>query len=510
MNRTEARQAIAAIPQTDAAAAFNVGLDLLRNDHAEILLPIARKLARKFPRDPRMQQLLGLAARTAQDSTLALEAFEQAAKLAPSDPLIAHSHARCALEAGAPAVALFQRAVEMAPTDGHALLGMGAALLHEGRAQDAVDHLDILLAANPLWIDGHRDAAHIRGQMGLDPYATITKALAGQPRSLELTTLLAGTHLEALDFEGALAGLQDARGKLGDPASLRILAAHAMSELGNLSEADTTFGTLAPGSSVNDTSLHARHHLRAGRAAKAAALIEPVIARDYDHLLWPYLSLAWRLTENPRYRWLEADERLISVYDLGNILGDLDVLASHLRHLHFASAQPLDQSVRGGTQTDGNLLLRTSAPIRKLRKAILAKVADHVAQLPPFEAGHPTLLKDRDPLRVAGSWSVRLKDEGFHSDHVHSKGWISSALYITLPDTIGQAQDRGKGETDHSGWLTLGESRDILPGLEPVRLVEPKQGRLVLFPSTMWHGTRPFSAGERMTVAFDIARPQQS
>ena len=74
----------------------------------------------------------------------------------------------------------------------------------------------------------------------------------------------------------------------------------------------------------------------------------------------------------------------------------------------------------------------------------------------------------------------------------------------------GQAQDRGEGQTDHSGWLTLGESRDILPGLEPVRLVEPKQGRLVLFPSTMWHGTRPFSAGERMTVAFDIARPQQS
>jgi hypothetical protein len=48
-----------------------------------------------------------------------------------------------------------------------------------------------------------------------------------------------------------------------------------------------------------------------------------------------------------------------------------------------------------------------------------------------------------------------------------------------------------------------------VPGLAPYRLVEPKPGRLVLFPSTMWHGTRPFPAGERLTIAFDIARPRQ-
>jgi hypothetical protein len=29
----------------------------------------------------------------------------------------------------------------------------------------------------------------------------------------------------------------------------------------------------------------------------------------------------------------------------------------------------------------------------------------------------------------------------------------------------------------------------------------------VLFPSTMWHSTYPFEAGERLTIAFDIKRP---
>jgi hypothetical protein len=39
--------------------------------------------------------------------------------------------------------------------------------------------------------------------------------------------------------------------------------------------------------------------------------------------------------------------------------------------------------------------------------------------------------------------------------------------------------------------------------LPPRRIVEPGPGRLVLFPSYMWHGTIPFAAGDRLTAAFD-------
>jgi Putative 2OG-Fe(II) oxygenase len=33
------------------------------------------------------------------------------------------------------------------------------------------------------------------------------------------------------------------------------------------------------------------------------------------------------------------------------------------------------------------------------------------------------------------------------------------------------------------------------------------RGRLVLFPSTNWHGTLPFDEGERLSIAFDVALP---
>nr|WP_237219744.1 putative 2OG-Fe(II) oxygenase [Sphingomonas arenae] len=110
------------------------------------------------------------------------------------------------------------------------------------------------------------------------------------------------------------------------------------------------------------------------------------------------------------------------------------------------------------------------------------------------------LLHARDrPIRFAGSWSVCLTGQGFHSQHVHPQGWISSALYVDLPARLDGSE----------GWLTLGQPQDSLgSGLEPFRTVEPKVGRLVLFPSMMWHGTIPFAAGERLTTAFDIAPPR--
>jgi hypothetical protein len=59
------------------------------------------------------------------------------------------------------------------------------------------------------------------------------------------------------------------------------------------------------------------------------------------------------------------------------------------------------------------------------------------------------------------------------------------------------------------GWLQLGQPRPELGvGLEPDAHIKPELGRLVLFPSWMWHGTMPFPEGERLTVAFDVAIPR--
>jgi hypothetical protein len=135
-----------------------------------------------------------------------------------------------------------------------------------------------------------------------------------------------------------------------------------------------------------------------------------------------------------------------------------------------------------------------------VREAVVEAVQRHVEQLPEPRHLHPLLISKRSPISLAGSWSVRLTGGGRHVDHVHPSNWLSSALYVAIPSD----QQRGNGE---AGWLTFGEVADLGISLPPIRTVEPKPGRLVLFPSTMWHGTRTFGAGERLTIAFDVRRP---
>jgi hypothetical protein len=96
------------------------------------------------------------------------------------------------------------------------------------------------------------------------------------------------------------------------------------------------------------------------------------------------------------------------------------------------------------------------------------------------------------------SWSVRLAGGGFHAAHFHPGGILSSACYISLPDDL-------PGSPEKSGWLEIGRPPPELGlDLPPLATFEPKAGHLVLFPSYLFHGTRPFAGGERLTVAFDL------
>jgi hypothetical protein len=297
----------------------------------------------------------------------------------------------------------------------------------------------------------------------------------------------------------ALEVVRRARRRLGASRWLDLHEAIALSEQGEAAAAEPLFSTIDDPAAIT---WRVRHLLRSERVTEVLPLIDAGLD-PADPALWPYAAIVWRLTGDPRWEWLDGQPKLVSVIDLTGDLPPLGRLADILRGLHLARAEHLDQSVRGGTQTDGPLFSRIEPELRALREAIVRAVERHVAQLPAIDSRHPTLAKARNRrIRFAGSWSVRLAGQGHHANHVHPQGWLSSAFYVALPDEA----ERGGGE---AGWLTLGQPQMGLGlDLAPVRTIEPKPGQLVLFPSTMWHGTKPFAHGERLSVAFDVAQPR--
>jgi len=173
-------------------------------------------------------------------------------------------------------------------------------------------------------------------------------------------------------------------------------------------------------------------------------------------------------------------------------------LAPYLLRKHLAKQPPTDQTLRGGTQTLGALFVDPHPLIQGLRQSLYDAVEGFVAALPEDKA-HPFFGRRGKGLKFSGSWSVRLGCGGFHTNHIHPAGWISSAYYVNLPSGVSKPDDR-------QGWFKMGETNpDTSPELPAERWVQPEEGKLVLFPSYFWHGTQAFEEGnERLTVAFDV------
>jgi cytochrome c-type biogenesis protein CcmH/NrfG len=455
------------------------------------------------PQNYRFWHLRGLLQRALGRREEALQSLQRAVRLDPAAPKPAAALATTLYEAGLPSLQAHGAALRLDPANQQLVMGLASALIAEGEPDSAIAGLEQVLHRSPHWVEGHVLLAKLRWAQGEREGFTrsFDDALRILPQSRPLRVYQMAALVHAEQWAALLAAVARGRAAIGDDPEFDIDEAIAFAELGDAKRAEELF---APHVQSNDmsTAVHViRHYLRTGRPDEAEAVVARWLDKPEAFAFWPYASVTWRMLGDPRWEWLEGDERFVGIYDIADRLPPLDQLAATLRKLHTLSGQPLEQSLRGGTQTDGDIFTHIDPVLVQLREAIRETVAEHAAQLPPRDPRHPLLGPPRAPINFSGGWSVRLQEGGYHANHVHPMGWISSALYVVLPDDLGE---------DQAGFLTIGDpgAPTLQLDVAAYRTVEPRPGRLVLFPSYSWHGTRPFGTGERITVAFDVAVPK--
>src|SRR6185437_3022061 len=100
-------------------------------------------------------------------------------------------------------------------------------------------------------------------------------------------------------------------------------------------------------------------------------------------------------------------------------------LGAYLARMHPNTDAYLEQSLRGGTQTEGSLFGAGHELVEKVRTRIEQAISRYVADL-AADAQHPFLSRRRNRFQYNGAWSSLLRDQGFHINHLHPMGWISS------------------------------------------------------------------------------------
>jgi tetratricopeptide (TPR) repeat protein len=414
-------------------------------------------------------------------------------RLAPGDGAAQFALASISFRLGheAQAEAATRRAIALGMDDVHSYQLLGRILGKQDRFGEAEAVWRKAVQCDPASPQAQRELAQLVWMQTGD-LAKARAELDAAPQTHEIVAITVRL-LQAAGEEAAAYALAAARADL-DP-TLNVLAARAGLGI-DPQDADRRLAAAPPGTTPGARAKgEIEVDLALGRIEQAVRRSEALhVSCPGDQHATALLAIAWRLAGDPRYHALYDYDKLVKTYridppdgwsSLEDYLGDL---GQALDNIHGPITHPLGQSLRHGSQTTRNLADYPDAAIRALFRAIDAPIRRHLAAI-----GEPG-----QSYGIDSAWSARLNSGGFHINHIHPEGWLSSAFYVRTPKALEGIE----------GYLKFGEPGP--PTASPLRedhLVKPEPGMLVLFPSYMWHGTVPFSSGEkRLSCAFDIVR----
>lgn len=477
----------------------------------EALTPGIQTLERAYqiaPNNLAVQNALGLALKRQGRFDEAIAVFHKALKNEPRAQKIAHNLGLALLSAerANEALTVFKDAIGKGMDTVEMRMNCASALDQMGKIETAIAAYRGIIASDPDFVLAYEALSKLLWNSGhTETYADhFEEGLRLRPNNVNLRRSYSLALYKGKFFERALETLLYIKEKDGLMADLGLFYA----ALGRHEEAETAFEKALKTEPNNIGILTAFAHqllcahkpeLAQQHAYRAAQLMPE------DQFAWAYLGLSWRLLNDSRYYWLNDYQNFVQAVEIDIPNGFSDLLEFNagleiaLLNFHVSKHHPADQTLRTGTQTNGALFLKNDPMINLVQTQIETAINDVVGRLPD-DHKHPFLRRKSPNFRFSGSWSARLFSSGYHVNHVHPQGWMSSAYYVALPDAVCDGRS-------YEGHIQFGvPPTEMGYDLPAERVVQPKVGTLVLFPSYMWHGTIPFEGDQhRMTIAFDVA-----
>lgn len=431
----------------------------------------------------------------------------------------------------------------------HAAAGSAEAVVALGRALRGVGQLEeAATLLEPLCVGAQRvpaslALAEVRLAEGNWQAAdsALRRGLDGEPLNPDLLARRASLAWMMGDSQGYADSLRQAVAARPDEVALRLALYSALDQAGAEEEAERVLreGLQRDPGCYRYAARLASRYAQTGRIAEGRGLISDALTRApstdlvreqaavvalidgdtraaLEHTAWllaryplgqyalALRTLAWRLAGDPS--WIDVaapavvcrQTRLEPPRGYRSIEEYNQRLAEVLRARHTLSAHPLMNSVRGGTQIEIDPHAERDAVLQAFFGMIRTAVQAFLESMPTHTA-HPLFGRRAPDFRLSGCWTVRLRGgSGRHVSHIHPRGWLSSAYYVSLPGEM--AQGSGK-----PGWLSFGKPPYPIPGLDALGWVKPEPGVLALFPSYQWHSVEPYGGhGERLTLAFDV------
>ena len=465
------------------------------------------------PTDPDVHNNLGMALQNLDEPLLAVAHFQEARKGAGSDPEILHNLGVALQTAGrmVEARAAFESALKHSGGMPDTYASLAALLADMGDVEGGYQACWAAVRLDPFHLAAHECFKRLKWDAGLsgeihDTYRWVCDLRPGHPRShLQYgRALLVDRMLEAAEesFRRALAlnaNMAEAHSGLGAVLSIQ----------GRHDEAIDTHAHAAALAPENPEILEAQGNalLRAAQYRSAIAVLKAA------HRLNPrrsnvlgLLTIAMTEAGDREVAGLVDYDDDVTTHFIDPPAGFADVasfnaaLHEELLARHRDLPPPVNQTMAGGTQIPGHLFAGPSGMVLKAKEQIAKTISGYIAGL-RHDPLHPFRRFINPNFRFTGAWSTILHGAGYDASHIHNEGWLSGVYYVQVPDLPEECWRAGEG------CLQVGAPPDAyLSERNRIRrFIRPRPGMLVLFPSYVWHGVRPFTQpGTRHSIAFDL------
>lgn len=374
------------------------------------------------------------------------------------------------------AATAYHRCIDLAPDYAPAHYNLGGLMMSASRPMDAVKHYRDAVSAHRGYVEAHfglgvalQDAGEFK-----EAIKSYRQVILYEPNHAGAHANMGFSFKELGQFEEAHDAYRKAIAL--DPDNSKVLSTMC----------DVYLASDDPGTGLKlcDAFLDKHPGDVSAMAFKAAALNE---LGDYEGL-----GAVHNFEQLLR-------PQIIDVPDGYEDLGSFNAaLVEHVLNHPTLVEAPASYSTMNGRHTS-ELFTGDLGPMADFEKVIRAAEAayrDHV----PVDLTQ-SWRAQRPKKTTLNCWSVVMNSQGHQLSHIHPSGWLSGVYYPRLPDVI---EDN---DPKHEGWIEFGRTTDNYSGKKDpdVRVYQPREGLMVLFPSYFYHRTIPFHSDQlRFSIAFDI------
>ncbi len=363
------------------------------------------------------------------------------------------------------AIASYRKAISIKPDYAVAHENLGNALREQGQYAEAIESYHDALAIDPDLVDAHVDLGITLHELKRfdDALERFQKALGIEPDSSYARQNLAILLWSLERFEEALNIFKT----FDTPSSY----ARTLECLFALGKYDEFYEKQKECSNKQDSNL---------RAATINAFASNQLNRENPH---PFCK---------------QPLDFIRVYDALDSVNDatqfLDRLAGALEK-QTVVWEPFRKTTISGYQSPAVLFDKPAEPLAELNLIIEDKIKQYRGE--EFSENRGFINSFPETYSV-NAWYGKLLKGGYRTSHIHPSGWLSGVFYLRVPE-LG---NREEGAIEFS---LRGYGYPVLDENYPRKRHCPKNGDLVLFPSSLFHGTIPFHTDEeRLIIAFDL------